>query len=82
MGGHTKSLAGVKVNITYYCPSVHKASHLIIKSKQIGQTYFALGTATLSVSSHPLVFHVPRNGIQEDLFQSFSGIRGEADWPS
>lgn len=35
----------------------------------------------LAASSHPLVFHVPRNGIQEDLFHSLSGIRGEADWP-
>lgn len=75
MGGHAKSLAEVKVNIIHYCPSVHKASHLIIKSNS--QTYFALGTAALAVPIHPLGLRVPRNGLQEDSFYSLSGIRGE-----
>lgn len=81
MEDHAKSLAEIKVNITLYCLSIHKASHFIIKRNQIFWTYFASGTSTLAVSSHPLVFHVHRNSIQEDLFHILSAIRGEAAWP-
>lgn len=71
MGGHAKSLAEVKVNIIHYCLSVHKASHLIIKSN--GQIYFALGTAALAVSIHPLVLHVPRMASRKIHFIVFLG---------
>lgn len=48
-----------------------KTAKFITKSHQVGQIRFALGKSVLTVHSHFLLPHVPRNVSREDMVRDF-----------
>jgi len=64
-----ESLAELEINHFCYSPLTHKPGHFIKGGDQVVQAWFTLGKCTLTVASHLLLLHVPRNVFQEDPLQ-------------
>jgi len=72
MRGSVKCFAQVQADDSSCSSLVHQRSNPISEGHRVYQAQFALREATLAVTNHLSVFHVPQRSFQEDLLQDLA----------